>query len=344
MTAHQVGQLYAAHAFDPALAVQDMYAVHVPFDELTSTRECESRIQNALLGGRRVAVVGISGSGKSSVRSYALGPMVEGVLPVRVPVALGDGAAATDPVAFANRVIDSVLHEVAPHREAVTRKAAGRAAPQQTSWTRRTEVKPSAWGISVQLAREVSHVAQTRAVSPYRIMDVAQEVLQLVASELVPVLVLDDTDKWTNRAGDSSHATRTRFFGEVVRVIAEHLGCAAAVAVHDQYLDDPAFQDAHGFLEEIITIPSLPNAEAGMQILARRAAQLALPGDESQVLRGVVTAEAGVGLHDYYRHRGGRNLRAHYLQIAAMALVKAREAGDDRVAAKHVEAAVTELA
>lgn len=51
----------------------------------------------------------------------------------------------------------------------------------------------------------------------------------------------------------------------------------------------------------------------------------------------------GAGLYDYCRHRGGRNLRGHYLQPAEMALVKSREGGDDHVDAMHVEAALAEL-
>lgn len=346
MTAEQVGALYAAHAFDPAMAVQDMHAVHVPFDELAgadSADKCEAGIRDALLAGRRIAVVGTSGAGKSSVLSYALGPLVEGVLPVRVPVALGQGAAATDPVAFADRVIDCVLDQVAPNREHAARAAADKTDPRRSSWTRRVEVKPSAWGVSVQLAREVSQVAQTREVTPYRVMEIAREVVDLVASELVPVLVLDDTDKWINRDGGPSHATRTRFFGAVVRVIAEHLGCAAAIAVHEQYLADPAFKEAHGFLEELIAIPSIPGAPAGMRILARRAA-LALGIDEEVVLDGVVAPAAGTRLHDYYRHRGRRNLRGDFLQIVAMAVVKAREVGAEEVGERHVAAALTEFA
>lgn len=342
MSAEQVRLLYDTHAFDPARAVQEMHALHVPFDDLVGSTGCEARIRQALLARRRVAVVGVSGSGKSSVLSWALGPLVEGVLPVRVPVALGAGAAATDPLAFVNRVIDSVVDQAAPHHKHAVRVAAARAGPQRSAKSRRFEVKPSAWGVSLQLAHEVSQLAQTRETTPYRVMEIAREVLDLVASELVPVLVLDDTDKWINQAG-GPHPTRTQFFGQVVRAIAESLGCAAAVAVHEQYLADPAFQEARGFLEEVVPIPSLPGADAGMRILARRATQLALDVPEDAVLHGVLVQAAGRRLFDYYRHRGGTNLRGHFLQVAEMAVVKAREDEAAAVELDHVEAAVAEL-
>ncbi len=89
-----------AHVFDPAPRHDDLYLFHVPFDELTGSGSCEQAVGAALRRGERVALVGGSGAGKSSVISAVLNPLVEHLAPLPVPVAIEVAAVASSTVAF----------------------------------------------------------------------------------------------------------------------------------------------------------------------------------------------------------------------------------------------------
>lgn len=79
-------QLRAANAFDHYPLFEALGELHVPFDSLVPGARVEARLDEALRRRGRVALVGGSGSGKSSVVSHVLGPMVEGLAPILIPV------------------------------------------------------------------------------------------------------------------------------------------------------------------------------------------------------------------------------------------------------------------
>ena len=78
-------ELFDAHAFEPAPRRSSLHRLHVEFNDLTGSSTCEAALLAALTSGQRVALVGSSGSGKTSVTEWVLGPMREGVAPIHVP-------------------------------------------------------------------------------------------------------------------------------------------------------------------------------------------------------------------------------------------------------------------
>lgn len=80
-------RLQRAHAFDPTPMRDDLGAYHVPFGTLVDNTHPERTLLDAALPAERVALIGDSGAGKSSLTARVLGPLAEGVAPIVVPVA-----------------------------------------------------------------------------------------------------------------------------------------------------------------------------------------------------------------------------------------------------------------
>lgn len=115
MSRDLLGLLQQRNAFNATPLTRQLAELHVPFDDLAGERVCEAPVEAAIRRGERVALVGTSGAGKSSVIAHVLGPLVEGVAPIPVPVAAEPAGVASDPVAFgrhllrSSRIFSSVL-------------------------------------------------------------------------------------------------------------------------------------------------------------------------------------------------------------------------------------------
>ncbi len=327
------------NAFNPNPLHATLSALHVPFDAMLGTGACERAVDRAIRQGRRVALVGATGTGKSSVIEHVLGPLVEGLAPLNVPVALERPEIATEPAAFADHLASLIARWVryaqpddAGQVDAITRR--------RGAATQKFSVAPSWLEAKVELGYELQRAAEQPVTSATERITQAAQLLDLInADGLVPVIVLDDTDRWlaTSWQPDSVRL-RQGFFGRIVRLIADELGAAAAVAVHPEYLADPAYQQAQGFLEPVVTVPPIPGPQAVAAILRRRC-ELALPGDNTGSL---VTPAAAAILYDGYARAGTGNIRRDLMLPATGALALAVDDLADVIDERHVVAALTE--
>ena len=192
------------HVFDPAPRQAELFRFHVPFDELTGGATCEQTLDAALRRGEQVALIGSSGSGKSSVVSYVLGPLVEDLAPLPIPVSLEAEEVATSPVAFAAHLVRTVARYIAyaqPADEDDARRILRRTTPTLPSDRRRptkVSVAPSWMGVRLELAAELDSASSPSSPrSGAEVVEQARRILELIAArDLLPVLVFDDTDKW----------------------------------------------------------------------------------------------------------------------------------------------------
>jgi ABC-type hemin transport system ATPase subunit len=346
MSRTSLAKLQEAHAFNPAPLRGELHELHVPFDEMTRGRGCEQSLGDALRRGQRVALVGISGSGKSSVTQSVLGPLVEGLAPLPITVAIERPQIAQDPAEFAGHLVRLVGQWVASAMPKQARRGRGITTSGGSSGRtskQRFSIAPGWLSAKLELAYELQQASAETPLSSGQRMDQARQLLDLIRAEgLQPVLVLDDTDKWLNTTWQPDAATvRAAFFGRVIRVLAEDLSTAAVLAVHPTYLDDDEYQAAAVFLDATIHVPPIPGTGAVGQILGRRAGlALNLP-DERSALRQAIAPDAVAELFEHYaRHKP--DMRKHILLTAHAALAIACDDDADQIHTRHIDVAITE--
>jgi hypothetical protein len=347
MSIELLAHLQRAHAFEPVPARHDMPDLHVRFDELTSSTTCEDSAYNSLTRGERVALVGESGAGKSSVIASVMGPLVEGLAPLPIPVTTSPDAMASGS-AFVRHVISTVARLVdlsQPRGSANAQNIVARSRDQPArERTLSMHVAPK-WlqdGVvqGVDLGVDLRTVTAQTMVTADEIFDYGREMIAIVRDAgLMPVLVLDDTDRWTNLDQGQTRANRDMFFGTIVRTIAEELRVSMIVAVHPAYLADPAYVDARaGFLDTAITVPHIPSSAGIGRMLSRRAA-IALDRDEADeeaLIGDIIEASALDQLFQHYStHR--HSIRA-VIQVAHASLTAAVDGGSDLITEGHVRA------
>jgi hypothetical protein len=206
-------------------------------------------------------------------------------------------------------------------------------------------VAPELMGVKLEIAREVQAVAEESPRTGAEAVLTAQALIAVIErSGLASTLVLDDTDKWVRGpTGEVDETMRDDFFGKIVRVIAEHLGCAAAIAVHRSYVHDAAYQAAaSGFLSTFVDLPRLPDPAAVGAVLEHRQRAAQPPGVQGEPLDAVWSTGALSALFTAYAFPPGQSLR-WLLQLAHLSLAVACDAGAPRIEQRHVTAALGEL-
>lgn len=336
------------HAFDPALADTDlMAAYHVPFDDIVGGSAVEGRLRVAVRAGERVALVGPSGSGKSSAAAFVLSGVGDEWAPVRVPLDVERSETIREPGALARHVLQTVARHAAAagrlspsEREAFVADAGDRLSIGRARTRRRDLEVTLPWLLKGAVAEEVELTLEggIELSAGQAVAALGRLFALLRKNDLLPVLVIDDSDRWIRVPGlpdPTDHVAA--FFGRPLRMLAER-GVALLVAVHSDYLTMSGYrQQAQGFLDTTVRIPEVPGAPGLAAILDKRIGQEA-PGALSA---DVIAAEALEGLVLVYRGPARGSLR-RTLQVAHTALDMAVERGADQVGRGAVDAAAVE--
>ncbi len=337
------------NAFNPNPLHATLSALHVPFDEMLGTSTCERALERAVRQGRRVALVGATGTGKSSVIEYVLGPLIEGLAPLTVPIALERPQVATEPAAFAGHLTALIARWVRSARPYDAHRVDAITGRQRPA-TQKFSISPSWLETKVELGYELQRAAAQPASSATERISQAAQLLDLISDDgLIPVIVLDDTDRWlaTSWQKDSKRL-RQGFFGRIVRLIADELGSAAVVAVHPEYLTDPAYRQAQGFLEPTLVVPPIPGP-AGVAAILRRRCELALDEPErrsegrvARTVADLITTAGVATLYDGYARADTGNIRRDLMLPATGALALAVDDLAAVIDERHCLAALTE--
>ncbi len=332
--------LVQRRAFNPTPRLDDLGGLHLTFESMVPGCHVEGRLEGSARRGERVALIAGSGCGKSSLVSYALGPLATGVAPILVPVhALESHARRAGSVADA--VIAQLRLQATPATEATTEfdRVQGEQREVTHSTSRESGISAGlmSW-MSLTRSREISQQTANHERIPLSAkIEVIEQCLRGIRSDaLVPVFVFDDTDRWID---PEQGAVVRGFFGEGIRWLAE-LRASVVVATHSRYLDtnhDAA--ETLTFLDTRVEIPPVPSVDQLGRVLERRVQVHGVEpvgGEAVLSLAEVITEAAVEELFSQYTTRG--SLRAT-LQIAHVALVEAADAGADAISAHHIEAA-----
>jgi hypothetical protein len=263
-------QLARAGAFRPALRLDELAAVHIPFGEFGLEGEPERMIAEGIAQHTGVTlVVGEGGNGKSSALAYvadrlASAPANDGrrYLPLFVPVA-SRGEEAADLRTFGAMAIGNVLasfDDLSDEQEAafrdVTAEAISREAPSRT-FNAGIAAKVFGAGVEggVESKGEVITVT-TRGAPPdeYGGITTLAHTLRGRARELV--VIVEDTDGWTLRDGDDGRKLARRFFGGVLAPLAL-ADVSVVVAVQTHWTTDvPEFAALNERAVKRVTLPT----------------------------------------------------------------------------------------
>ena len=345
MSADLLLALQEAHAFDPFPVRDDLGLYHVPFSELAGDGLVEQALGDGCRRYERIAIVGDSGTGKSSLTASVLGPLAEGVAPVVVPVAIEPNETVSEPRAmFAH--IAAVIARVAADAVALS------ATEREQALARLTSQRPvgrvggrslrlgGGWmgaNVSAELARQAGP-PQSITRSAAETLEVVEQMLATIHAEaLVPVLVFDDTDRWLSGSFRDHEDLARSFFGRVLPALAG-LRCSVVVAVHRRYLaDDPLRADIDRVLETVIELPTLRDPQAVGAVLQSRV-HAHRSDDDNATLADVIAAGAIDRLFELYR-TGLRGELRGVLRTAHVALADACDSGADLITAALIDAA-----
>src|SRR5262245_38571306 len=344
MSAELLLALQDAHAFDPFPMRDDLGVYHVPFRRLAG----DSRVEQALGDGcrrvERIAIVGDSGTGKSSLVANVLGPLAGGVAPIVVPVAIEPNATVTEPRSmFAH--IAAVIVRVAAEAAALS------PSEREAALARLTAQRPVGRGhgrsfrlgggwmgatVSAELAKQAGP-PQGIARSAAETLEVVGQMLATIEHEgLVPVLVFDDTDRWLSGSFRGHDDLPRSFFGRVLPALAG-LRCAVVVAVHRRYLNDPTLRaDIERTLETMIELPALRDPAAVAAVLESRVRAHRV--DDTDSLSDVITTNAIDRLYALYR-TGLRGELRGVLRTSHVALADACDSGAEVITASLIDSA-----
>lgn len=345
MSAHLLLALQEAHAFDPFPVRDDLGIYHVPFSQLAGDGHIEQALGDGCRRYERVAIVGDSGTGKSSLTASMLGPLAEGVAPVVVPVAIEPNETVSEPRAmFAH--IAAVIARVAADAAALS------STEREQALARLTSQRPvgrvggrslrlgGGWmgaNVSTELAKQAGP-PQAIDRSAAETLEVVEQMLATVHGEgLVPVLVFDDTDRWLSGSFRDQGDLARSFFGRVLPALAG-LHCSVVVAVHRRYLaDDVLRANIERVLETVIELPSLRDPDAVGAVLQSRL-HAHRSDDDAGTLADLIAADAIDRLFELYR-TGLRGELRGVLRTAHVALADACDSGADMITTPLIDAA-----
>jgi hypothetical protein len=346
----QLREVEASRAFEATRRFDELAFYHVPFDQLNGDDRTEATLARLMAAGGRVAVIGPSGSGKSSIIASVLGPFSEAlpanVVPLRVPVAASADATVTEPGELARHVVRYVTRWASRDRfsveeqerfehglaESTRRSAGGR--------SREYHVGLPLWLANVEFSRQVQSTGEEYELHGTAI-DAIEHLKRLVelfgAHDLRPALAFDDSDTWLRIPGLDRRKVANAFFTRGLGMLSREVDIGFVIAVHDEYLALPGYRRGRELLSGEVPVPRLIDPVDGIgTILRDRLVISEVPFGLDEVLE----PEAILGLAKHYE--SGRSLR-DVLRVAQRALQHAVSDGVDRLTVPLVDQATTEL-
>jgi hypothetical protein len=364
--AELLAALHRRQAFAPV--AQPGYRTHlyVPFEELVGGRH-ESLLREAFESTQRVAVIGPIGSGKSSLIEYVtIGAAV--FAPIWISVGHESADMLRDPPEFARHLIGEVVRwarDTQAMGDEERRAILAETTPTLPSTTRTHKqdfsLKLALGWLEPSIGDEVQETVADPAVDRPRADFIASldRLVELIREDLnrVPVVIIDDSDRWLRLDGRLRDALLDGFFSDTCRMLAER-NWAVAMAIHPDYCSNGGFREAarNGYFTIQLGIPSFDSPEGLRRLFAARVQSVAEAENEFAALEqgiypipAITVTERDVFedgfdtlLHEFYE-ASEQNLRA-VLTVAQQALLETVGMGEDIVTTASLREAALALA
>lgn len=304
-----------AGALEPYPLHVELALLHCPFDDLDPPRLVEAEVELALSRGERVAVIGSSGAGKSSVIAYVT-ELNDQLAPIQVPVVAMSREAVGEPVQVVAQVLQQLSRPSTP-----TIRVSGLKARIGLPW------------LNVEVTAEVARASEVAPKMAPQAAELLDQALQIVKSKSGrdPVLIFDDTDRWLSALEDA-RPTRRAFFQQTFRWITETVDVPVIVAVHPSYLEEDG---ATPGVSGTVHVPSLISSDQLAAILDHR---LEAVGVKALTAAAVFDVAALNELYRFYIEAGHRSLR-EVMALARRAVAEADDAGEEQVGVLRLHAA-----
>jgi len=339
-----------SRAFEATRRFEELSYYHVPFDKLNGNNDTEAALTRMVANQGCVAIIGQSGSGKSSVISAVLGPLAMDlpahIVPLRVPVATESDETVQDPGAMARHLVRYVTRWASSERfseaeqEEFHRGVAevSRRAPATKS--REYHVGLPLWLANVEFARQVQATGKEYESkgSGADALEHLKRMLALFASHnLFAVFVFDDSDTWLRIPGLDRTAVANAFFLRTIRMITKEIRAGLVLAVHDSYLKLAGYREASKWLSGEIRVPRLTGSRLGIESILRERIVMAEGGAQ---LEDVIGPEGVELLANYY---GAERTIRDVLRVAQRSLQHSLSDGIDLITAQVIEQGIAEL-
>ena len=318
MSLHLLRQLQAEHAFDPSPIRHDLGVYHVRFDELVPGTSPEDRLAGAALRGERIAIVGGSGSGKSSLIEHVLGPAVLGVAPIPVPVFGEQASTVTSIQAVAGLVIQTLVNHADlddQTQAAALGSASTRRVVRSTTPISGLTLGGGWMGVGIQADVKRQVLPDTDLVmTAQATLEVVHQLLTIIQQDdLMPVLVFDDTDRWFRNVGSSvgHQELALAFFGTVLPELRK-LPVGMVLATHTNYLETTELADhLRDTIELRVNIPEPTTPDALGKVIHSRVVAHTSPDDHTVAppLGAIIKPTAVYRLHELYESKSLGSLR-----------------------------------
>ena len=232
MSREQITALADHGLFRPRSRPWELHALHVPFDTLAASDRYEHQAITRLAQGTCVAVIGASGTGKSSVIAWICSQLPADHIALRIPItAVSD---PTDVGEVAQLALSITLSEIA--LGAADQDELGHARADSSS-TRRTPMSASAslggGPIPAQLSASTASLQQefthNRLGGDYLLALNSRLVPILIDAGLTPVFVFEDTEATVG--GTDTHQRAEGFFAGPLSAFVDQVDAPTLVAV-----------------------------------------------------------------------------------------------------------------
>jgi hypothetical protein len=315
VSANLLSNLLETNVFLPSAITHDLIACHVPFDDLVPGTEVEKGLEERTLRSVAVALIGKTGCGKSGASAYVFSRLGTEFAPIYVPVFYETEETIRDPGTFARYLLHKLLAAAEgiaavsrEERERLLVQASERLTTPTHSLGHSGGVGVNVWLLKGDVARDVSETihGSNYAGSTDAALGAIDEVVDAIrTSGMVPLILIDDTDRWLQVGDIDRSPLVAAFFGTIVRMLAER-GCGLVVAVHDSYLEMPTYRSGtEGFLTDSVVIPHLTSEDQLSEILDRRISFSGTDASRADVLDG----DAIERLFHYYEGVWNHSLR-----------------------------------